>query len=417
MISQITPKHAAVDNQPSTISFAGDKYGPSSNRVAVVHDWLDSYSGAETVLERLLQVYNQADVFALVDFLPEKDRHILQGCDVFTSFIQRLPFAKRKFRGYLPLMPLAIEQFDFSPYDVVVSTSHTVAKGILTREDQLHVSYMHTPPRYAWDLYHDTLRINRLNWGIKGTLTRLMLHYHRLWDFATASRVDAFVANSHYIARRIWKTYRRKARVIYPPVSIDRFVVQPQKEDFYVTLSRLVPYKRVDLIAEAFSRMPSKRLFVIGDGPERAKLEKVAAPNVTYLGRIPEEQVNQYLQNARAFVFAANEDFGISPIEAQACGTPVIAYGHGGATETVVEGQTGLFFPQQTAASIVTAVEAFEACEGQFDPLAIRAHAEQFAPERFQRQFDALVNRRLNKRRKRQAMRLQSTYSRAKSIC
>ena len=400
MISRTTHNGSVPGIQPPHIH--GDsKHGAPNRRIALVHEWLDSYAGAETVVEQLLRLYRQSDVFALVDFLPENDRHILQGCNVSTSFIQRLPFARRKFRGYLPLMPSAIEQFDLSAYDLVISSNHAVAKGVITREDQLHLCYVHTPVRYAWDLYHHTLKQNRLTYGIKSMVTRAVLHYLRMWDYAAAARVDAFAANSRYVARRIWKTYRRRSRVIYPPVAIDRFAVEHQKEDFYLTVSRLVPYKRVDLIVEAFSRMPDKRLVVIGEGPEHDKLTKSAGANIKFLGRQSGEVVVQHMQSAKAFVFAADEDFGIVPVEAQACGTPVIAYGHGGARETVVEGRTGLFFAEQTASSIVEAVEAFESHEYQFDPAAIRDHAEQFAPERFQRQFNAFVNHHLSKRQER----------------
>jgi len=406
MISHNTWSRTGGNTRQIAAPAASNSRRTAHGKIALVHEWLDSYAGAETVVEQLLNLFDRADVYTLVDFLPENDRHILKGNQVFTSFIQRLPFARKKFRGYLPLMPLAVEQFDLSAYDVVVSSNHAVCKGVLTREDQLHLCYVHTPVRYAWDLYHETLRINKLTWGVKSALTRMILHYLRMWDFASATRVDAFAANSRYVARRIWKTYRRKARVIYPPVSIDRFKLERKKEDFYVTLSRLVPYKRVDLMVDAFSRMPDKRLVVIGDGPERAKLEQRATPNVTFLGRAPQEDVNHHLQSAKAFLFAADEDFGISPIEAQACGTPVIAYGHGGATETVVEGKTGLFFNEQTVDSLAAAVEAFETSGHQFDPAAIRAHAEQFAPEQFLARFDAFVNHHLNKRRTRQTARV-----------
>lgn len=374
--------------------------GPDSNRVALVHDWLDSFSGAEKVLEQFLISYPGADVFSLVDFLPEKDRAFLGGSRVTTSFLQRLPFARRKFRTYLPLMPLAVEQFDLTPYEVIVSSSFAVAKGVLTREDQLHLCYSHTPVRYAWDLYHDTLKEHGLTRGIRSLVTRGILHYLRLWDFASASRVDGYAANSRYVARRIWKAYRRKAHVIYPPVSVDRFQVQHRKEDHYVTVSRLVPYKRVDQIVEAFRRMPRRKLVVVGDGPEYGRLATNLPDNVVLLGRISGNAIVEQLQLARAFVFAANEDFGIAPVEAQACGTPVIAYGHGGTTESVVAGKTGIFFPEQNAASIVAAVETFEQVEGQFDSAAIRAHAEGFSPERFRNEWSAFVARHCDRRRR-----------------
>jgi glycosyltransferase involved in cell wall biosynthesis len=363
--------------------------------IAFVHEWLDSYAGSEQVIEQMLRVFTKADLFTLVDHLADDQRGFLQGCRVQTSFIQRLPFSRRKFRGYLPLMPLAVEQFDLSPYELVVSSNHAVAKGVLTREDQLHLCYVHTPVRYAWDLYHQAIKdVKR---GPKNWMARIVLHYLRLWDQVAASRVDAYAANSHYVARRIWKTYRRRAEVIYPPVDVERFAVEHTKDNFYVTVSRLVPYKNVGLIVEAFRRMPDKQLVVIGDGPEYATLAKDAPANIRLLGRQSAEVVNQHLMSARAFVFAADEDFGISPVEAQACGTPVIAYGHGGSTETVVDGRTGLLFPEQTAESIVTAVEEFENCPQAFDAGAIRAHAEQFSSERFRRQFDDFVERKLDK--------------------
>jgi len=361
-------------------------------RTAIINEWLETYAGAELVIEQMLQVFAGADMFALVDFLPKDQRAFLQGCKVHTSFIQHLPFARRNFRAYLPLMPLAVEQYDLSNYELVISSNHAVAKGVLTREDQLHVCYVHTPVRYAWDLYHSSLKAHGLALGPKSWATRLILHYLRLWDHATAARVDAFAANSCYVARRIWKTYRRRATVIYPPVDVSRFEVQRRKDDCYVTVSRLVPYKRVDLIIEAFRRMPRKKLLVIGDGPERAALERRAPPNVKLLGRQPAEAVTHHLQSARAFLFAADEDFGIAPVEAQACGTPVIAYGHGGATETVRDGITGVLFPQQSVESIISAVETFEQREQTFDPSAIRNHAERFSPERFRRRFARFVD-------------------------
>ena len=367
-------------------------------RTAIINEWLETYAGAELVIEQILKLYSGADMFALVDFLPADQRAFLQGCRVQTSFLQRLPLARRKFRAYLPLMPVAVEQFDLSDYELIISSNHAVAKGVLTREDQLHVCYVHTPVRYAWDLYHASLREHGLTRGPKSWATRLILHYLRLWDHVTASRVDKFAANSHYVARRIWKTYRRRATVIYPPVDVQRFTVEPNKENFYVTVSRLVPYKRVDLIVAAFRQMPGKQLIVIGDGPERAALEDNAPPNVKLLGRQPAEVVNQHLQSARAFLFAADEDFGISPVEAQACGTPVVAFGHGGATETVRDGVTGILFPEQAVESIVAAIEQFEDCEATFDPLAIRGQAERFSRERFRRRFARFVARALDQR-------------------
>jgi glycosyltransferase involved in cell wall biosynthesis len=361
------------------------------DRVGIVHDWLPVYAGAERVLEQMLHVFPESALYSLIDFIPEEQRGFLQGRPVETSFIQRLPFARRHYRHYLPLAPMAIEQFDLSRHDVVVSSSYAVAKGVLTRPDQLHVSYVHSPIRYAWDLYHEYMDRGRIGW-LRGLVARMVLHYMRLYDVSTAPRVDLFVANSQHVARRIWKTYRRRARVIYPPVDVDRFTMHPTKDNFYLTMSRLVPYKRIDLIVKAFSEMPDKELVVIGDGPESAALERLAGPNVTLLGYQPDDAVTYYLERARAFVFAAEEDFGIVPVEAQACGTPVIAYGRGGAQETIVPGTTGVFFPEQTVEHLKAAVAEFENVRTRFDPSVIRAQAERFAVPVFRNAFSHLVH-------------------------
>ena len=313
---------------------------------AIVHEWFEREAGSERVVQQLLTTVPTADVFALVDFMTHDQRERLLGRSVQTSFLQRLPGSRKHFRHYLPLMPLAVEQFDLSEYDLVVSSNHAFAKGVLTRADQLHISYVHTPIRYAWDLYHEYLRQADLTRGIRSALVRLMMHYVRVWDRLTADRVDAFVANSHYVARRIAKTYRRHADVIHPPVDVDAFPYSETKEDFYLAASRVVPYKRLELIVEAFAATPHRRLVVIGDGPGLDGLRQKAAANTLLLGYQPFEVLADHMRRARAFVFAAEEDFGIIPVEAQACGTPVIAYGRGGSRETVVEGRTGLFFPR-----------------------------------------------------------------------
>lgn len=365
-------------------------------KVAVVHDWLTEYAGSERVLEQILLVYPHADLYAVADFLPSAQRGFLGGRAVRTSAIQRLPLARRRFRQYLPLMPLAVEQFDLSGYDLVLSSSHAVAKGVLTGPDQLHVCYCHSPMRYAWDLQHEYLRDSRRQRGVASLVARAVLHYLRQWDARSANGVDEFVANSAFVARRIAKAYRRAATVIHPPVDTAAFTPgSTARADFYVTASRLVPYKRVDLIAAAFATMPSRRLVVIGDGPARARAQALAGPNVTFLGRQPHEVLRDHLRRARAFVFAAREDFGISPLEAQACGTPVIAFGAGGALETVrglgADGPTGVFFAEQSVPALRDAVEAFEARHAEFVPRAARANAERFAPERFRAELRAFV--------------------------
>jgi glycosyltransferase involved in cell wall biosynthesis len=358
--------------------------------VGVIHDWLPVYAGAERVLEQMIRVLPDATLYSLIDFVPDEQRDFLQGKPVNTSFIQRMPFAERYYRYYLPLAPFAVEQFNVYDHDIVLSSSYAVAKGALTRADQLHLSYVHSPIRYAWDLQFQYLEQRGLS-GLRGLVARLVLHYMRLFDATSADRVDAFAANSRYVARRIWKTYRRKATVIYPPVDTERFTLYEDKEPFYLAMSRLVEYKRMDLIVRAFNQMPDKELIVIGDGPESNRLETLAGPNVSLLGRQPNEAVEYYMQRARAFVFAAEEDFGIVPVEAQACGTPVIAYGKGGARETVVPEETGLFFQKQSVEALIDAVRRFDRSRRQFVPGRIRAHAEQFSAGRFRRRLSDWV--------------------------
>ncbi|EMN1931416.1 glycosyltransferase [Burkholderia ambifaria] len=369
---------------------AGARDASRPVRVAIVHDWLVTYAGAERVLEQIVACFPDADLFSLVDFLD--DRAFVRGKPVTTSFIQKLPFARTKYRSYLPLMPLAIEQLDVSDYDLVISSSHAVAKGVLTGPDQMHISYVHSPIRYAWDLQHQYLEQSNLTHGPKSLLARMILHYIRNWDTRTANAVDGFVANSAFIARRIRKVYHRDAAVIFPPVDVDGFSLNEVKDDFYLTASRMVPYKKIDLIVEAFSRTPERKLVVIGDGPEMQKIRAKAGPNVEIMGYQPFAVLHDRMRRAKAFVFAAEEDFGISVVEAQACGTPVIAYGKGGALETVLEPRshanpTGLFFDEQTPHAIVAAVDDFERAPQRFTPHACRANAERFSADTFRRRF------------------------------
>ncbi|MBU1118236.1 glycosyltransferase family 4 protein, partial [Patescibacteria group bacterium] len=329
-------------------------------RIAIVQDWLVEYGGAEKVLGELINLYPEADIFALYDFVPEDKRAFLHNKKVNTSFLQKMPLAKKHYRSYLPLMPIAIEQFDFSEYDIIISVSTAVAKGIITGPDQLHIAYINSPIRYAWDLTHQYLKQTGHDKGLKGIITKLILHYIRMWDFRTSAGPDLMIGNSNFIARRIDKVYRREAEVIYPPVDVNKFELCINKEDFYVTASRMVPYKKIDLIVEAFAMMPDKKLIVIGDGPEYDKIKAKAAPNVKLLGYQSDEVLKDHLSRAKAFVFAAEEDFGILPLEAQACGTPVIAFGKGGALETVKQDITGTFFYTQSANAIVEAVSKFD---------------------------------------------------------
>lgn len=373
---------------------------PSSLRIAIIHDWLTVYAGAERVLEQMLQCYPDADLFALVDFLPEGSRGFILNKPVRTSFLQGMPFARTKYRQYLPLMPLAVEQFDLSGYDLVISSSHAVAKGVLTGPDQVHLCMCYSPIRYAWDLQHQYLQESGLDRGLKGWLAKWILHKMRIWDARTANGVDGYMAISEFIRRRIWKVYRRDSAVIYPPVDVGAFTPREDKEEFYLTASRMVPYKKIDLIVEAFSAMPEKKLVVIGDGPDYAKIRAKAGANVTLLGYQPYAVLKDHMQRAKAFVFAAEEDFGIAPLEAQACGTPVIAFGKGGALETIrgvgeSGAPTGVFFADQAVASICAAVAQFEQERGRIASAACRENAMRFAPQRFRAEFTAFVEQSL----------------------
>ena len=362
-------------------------------KVALVHEWLVTFAGSESVVEQILQLYPQSDLFTLVDFLPDSQRPLILNKTATTSFIQKLPWAKKKYRTYLPFMPLAVEQFDLSAYDVVLSSSHAVAKGVLTGPNQLHICYCHSPMRYAWDLYHQYLNESGLKTGVSGAVAKLILHYIRLWDYQSAQRVDYFVANSRYIARRIRKVYGRDADVIYPPVDTGKFALCEQKENYYLTASRMVPYKKINLIVEAFSTMPDKRLVVVGDGPDFEKIKRLATPNIELVGYQSDAVLISYMQKAKAFLFAAEEDFGITPVEAQACGTPVLAYGKGGVLESVVDQKTGLFFDRQQVDSLTECVQRFERSADQFEPVAIHQHAQRFSRETFRQEFDRYVTR------------------------
>ena len=366
-------------------------HSPSGRKIAIVHDWLPLYGGAERVLEQILLVFPQADIFSMIDAIPPEQRGFLQNKRVTTSFVQRLPGAKTRYRSYFPIMPLAVEQFDLSPYNLVISSSYSFAKGVLTGPDQRHLCYCHSPIRYAWDMQHQYLEQSGLTKGLKSFIVRLLLHYVRLWDYRTAAGVDAFAANSAYIARRIMKVYRRESEVIFPPVAIESFPLEERKENFYLTASRMVPYKKIDLIAEAFTRMPEKKLIIIGDGPEMDRVRAKAGSNVELLGYRDNETLRSHLQRAKAFVFVAEEDFGIVPVEAQACGTPVIAFGRGGVAETVIPGKTGILFYEQSVDSLAGAVRLFET--GTFSPAEIRQQAEKFSADVFRQSFSDFVRR------------------------
>lgn len=365
---------------------------------ALVHEWLtpEATGGSELVVKEILQKID-ADIYALIDFESTNPQSYLYQRQIGTTFLQKFPFARSGVQKYLPLLPLAIEQLDLRKYDVILSSSHAVAKGVLTTPNQLHICYCHTPMRYAWDLTFDYLEGSRAGQGLPGYLTRYLLHRLRQWDTISANRVDYFIANSKHTARRIWRCYRRQAEVIYPPVNIERFGLREQKEDFYLTVSRLVSYKKVSLIVNAFNLM-GKPLIVIGTGPELEQLRAIAQPNVQILGSQPNSVVEELMAAAKAFVYTACEDFGIALVEAQACGTPVIALGAGGALETVQDIRqypqtgTGLLFSPQTEAALIEAVQTFETYQGQFDAATVRSHALKFAPNIFQERYQSFVH-------------------------
>lgn len=365
-------------------------------RVAVVHEWLYTYAGAEKVLEAILALFPQADVFSLIDFLPEGQRSFIGNRKIRTSFLQKMPMVRKKHQYYLPLMPLAMERFDFSAYDIIISSSYAVAKGALTGPNQLHLCYCHSPVRYAWDLQHQYLDQWRINYGVRGLIATGILHKLRIWDHVTSNGVDRFFANSQFISRRIWKTYHRRSTVVYPPVDVQKFTPAAKRGNDYVTVSRLVGYKRIDILVDAFREMPDRNLVVVGSGEDLDKLRANAPGNVKFLGRAPDSVLLETLRNARAFLFAAEEDFGISPVEAQACGLPVIAYGKGGALESIrgdwvgeanQRRPTGVFFPKQHPRSVIEAVRFFEAREELFQSDACVENSRRFAPQVFQRKF------------------------------
>ncbi len=391
-------------------------------KIALVHDWFTVSAGGEKVVRAMLNSFTdksylyensstkywqkiEADkisVFSLIDFLNDEDReYLLNGRGINASFIQHLPYARKFYRSYLPFYIKAIERLDLSRYDVIISSSSSVAKGVKKREGQIHICYCHSPIRYAWDLQEQYLE--QLHPLLKLFLPyiKYQLKKIRKWDLETQSRVDDFIANSKFIAERIKRNYNRNSTVIYPPVDTNSFALNTSpRKDFYVTAGRLVPYKKMHIIAEAFQKMPDKKLFIIGDGPDRNLVQKYCGKNVVHLGFLPKEKMAEYIRQAKAFVLAAEEDFGITTIEAQSCGTPIIALKRGAYLETVIEGKTGVFFETQTASDIQKAVLKFEENEDKFRPETIREQALNFTEEIFNANFVNEVKRVLNGRKK-----------------
>ncbi|MEJ1961705.1 MAG: glycosyltransferase [Gammaproteobacteria bacterium] len=366
-----------------------------SRRVAVLNDWLYVYGGAERVLEQMISLYPSADVYASIDILKDSERRFLRGKTPITSFAQRIPYVRHHHRTFLPLLMFAMEQLDVSDAELVLSASSAIAKGVLTGPDQLHIAYVHSPMRYAWDMQHEYLREAKLEYGMKSILARFILHRARTWDLRTANGVDHYIANSQFIARRVWKVYRRESTVIYPPVDVDLFETRENKEEFYLTASRLMPYKKVPAIVEAFRALPNRKLVVVGDGTEMKRVKALAGPNVEVLGYQSTSALVGLMQRAKAFIFAAQEDFGIVPVEAQACGTPVIAFGRGGALETIrgldSARPSGVFFGSQEPQAIAEAVRTFEAQQDRITPANCRESSLRFGTKVFRDSYSRFV--------------------------
>ena len=368
--------------------------------VALVCDSMSAYGGAERVIEQILQVYPQAEIFTVMDALPPGDRAFLGGRGVTTSFLNRMPGGRRFYRSLLTLWPLAVEQFDVTKFDLVISSHHSVAYGVLTHPDQVHVAYVHSPMRYAWDLQHEYLRESGMSHGLKGWIARRMLHSARLWDFCAAQRPDALAANSSFVAARLRRSHGRLSTCIHPPVATESFSVPlaaEEREPFYLSVGRLVPYKRTELLVRAFARL-DRKLKIVGTGPEMARLRRICPANVELLGSVPSAEVRRLMRTAQAFVYAGIEDFGITAVEAQAAGTPVLAYSRGGLAETVrdlgMTEPTGLFFHDQTVEAVIDAVQRFEIPEirNQLLPAHCVANAASFSSAIFREKLATWVD-------------------------
>lgn len=355
-------------------------------KTAIIVDWLTQMGGAERVVLAIKELFPDAPIYTTV-YNPDTVDRVFHDMDIRTSFIQKLPGAKKSYQKYLPLIPTAVEQFDLSEFDLVLSSSSSCAKGVLTRADTVHICYCHTPMRYAWDFYYEYLNGPDVG-SLKRKLIPWLMNYIRMWDRLTADRVDYFIANSHNVARRIKKHYHRESTVIHPPVEASFFKPDDVDEGYFLIISRLVPYKRVDLAIQACNRL-NLPLRVVGTGPEYERLKAIAGPTVQMMGRLSEEDIKRHYARCRAFLFPGEEDFGITPLEAQASGRPVIAFGKGGALETVVDGETGLFFGEQTVEALVSSLQRFDNIS--FNKQGIRLHAEKFDLRNFQQSFKSFI--------------------------
>ncbi len=364
-------------------------------RVALVQDWLIVNGGAEKVFKEMAAYFPDAEIYSLIEFLSEKDKEsLINGRNVTTSFLQNFPFAKKIYRNFLPLFPLAISSLDFSKYDLIISSSYAVAKGLKKKPNQIHLCYCHSPIRYAWDLKDEYLANMS---GVKRWVSEGILKYIRNWDLKTASYPDLYIANSAYIADRIKRTYGKEAVVLHPPVNTHKFTPHLEKLPYYFTSSRIVPYKKIDLIIEAFNQMPELKLIVSGDGPQLEQLKALGRENIEFTGFLDEKNLVKYMQEAKAFVLAANEDFGITSLEAQSCLTPVIALKKGGYLETVKENKTGVFFEEQTVESIKQAVMKFEKSKMQWYKFEFEQNVNQFSVENFKIGFSQILSKYVKK--------------------
>lgn len=357
-------------------------------KVAIVHDWLTNMGGAEQVVINMKKCYKDAPIYTSL-YTPDNLSDELKNIDVRTSCLQKKNKKHINHKKYYPLMPTAFERFDLNEYDVVISSSSCCAKGVITKPHSVHICYCHTPMRYAWDKRDEYMEgMGKL----KKKLIRMLLHYMRIWDVVSSARVDYFIANSNEVKTRIQKHYKRDAIVINPPVRCKFFDISNTDGDYYLVLSRLVGYKRFDLAVKACKEL-NKKLVVIGEGPERANLEKMAegSSNITFLGRQSDEMVKKYMSECKALLFPGEEDFGIVPVEVQACGRPVIAYGKGGVLDSVIDGKTGIFFYNQTVEDLKTAIQKLE--NTKFDKQEIRKHAMQFDEEEFRKQLTEFVEK------------------------
>ncbi len=357
-------------------------------KIALVHYWLTGMRGGEKVVRSICDIYPGIDIYTLV-YDEKKIADSIKKHKIHTSFIQRLPFSKKKYRFYLPFMPIAVEQFNLSEYDIVISSESGIAKGVLTKPETCHICYCHTPMRYIWNMYFDYLENEKLGL-FKRNFIRMYFNYLRLWDVVSSYRVDYFISNSYNVKKRILKYYKRDSTVIYPPVDVDDFKFTPKKQDYYLVVSQLVSYKRIDLAVRAFNKI-GRELIIIGEGPELKRLKKIAGSNIKFIGWQSGKALNEYYANARAFIFPGEEDFGITAVEAQASGTPVIGYGKGGLLETVINKETGFFFHKQRTEDLIEAVESFESGSARFDSYKIRENSLRFSRKNFEKALKGFV--------------------------